>query len=84
MSVELRQIEELIAQIEKLAPVLRLQLVHRVLHSLLSKMTIGQPSMLRFGEFTGDESQMSTDDDFAMTAWELAEKDAKFNFRTLP
>jgi mRNA interferase RelE/StbE len=66
MSTNLQTVEELITQVEKLPPVSRLQLVQRVLHALMPTMVAEQPSILRFGEFSGDESQMSSEEDFAM------------------
>lgn len=69
MSVDFQQPEALIAQIEKLPPVARLQLVQRVLHSLRLTVIADQSSILRFGEFAGDEAKMSTEEDFIMAEW---------------
>ena len=69
MSINLQTVEELIIQVEKLPPVSRLQLVQRVLHSLMPTMAAEQPSILRFGEFGGDESKMSSEEDFMMAEW---------------
>jgi prevent-host-death family protein len=55
--------------VEKLPPASRLQLVQQVLHSLLPTMVGEQSPLLRFGEFSGDEANMSTEEDFAMTEW---------------
>lgn len=69
MSVDTQLVEELITQVEKLPPVSRLQLVQRVLHSLLPAVALEQPSILRFGEFAGDVSKMSKEEDFVIAEW---------------
>ena len=69
MLVNIPTVEQLITQVEKLPPASRLQLVQRVLQSLLPTLTVEQPSILRFGEFSGDESKMSSDEDFIMAEW---------------
>jgi hypothetical protein len=71
MSVDLQQIEALITEIEKLSPALRLQLVQRVLHSLPPEGPSDRSAILRFGEFAGEDANMSTDEDFAMAEWRL-------------
>jgi hypothetical protein len=59
----------LITEIEKLPPALRLQFVQRVLQSVPPITSIEPLSILRFGEFWGDETKMSTEEDFAMAEW---------------
>lgn len=74
MSIDLQRIEALITEIEKLPPALRWQLVQRLLQSLPPTTNVDPLSILRFGEFSGDETKMSTEEDFDMVEWRPTDK----------
>lgn len=54
---------------EKLQVASRLQRIEQMLHSLLPTMVAEHGPILRFGEFSGDQAKMSTEEDFAMAEW---------------
>jgi hypothetical protein len=75
MLPETKTMEKIYTQVQKLSPEERLRLVERIIHSLIVSSPAYSPQPLRFGEFSGDETAMSTLEDFAIAEWHPDDKE---------
>lgn len=62
-------IENILSQVRQLSPEHRLHLVQNILQTLISPLPTSQPQPIRFGEFSGPETSMSTLEDFTLAEW---------------
>jgi hypothetical protein len=68
-------VEKIYSQVQNLSSEERLRLVERIIHSLVPPTTVPNRQPLRFGEFSGDESAMSSLEDFAIAEWRPDDKE---------
>ena len=61
--------ENILSQVRQLSPEHRLYLVQNILQTLISPISTSQPQPIRFGEFSGSETSMSTFEDFTLAEW---------------
>ena len=70
MIPDTQTLDRLFGEARHLAPEYRLRLVQRIIQTLVPSSGIEDPQPLRFGEFGGNESSMSTWEDFAIAEWQ--------------
>lgn len=59
--------ENILSQVKQLSPEHRVHLVQNILQTLI--VPTSAPQLIRFGEFSGDETSMATPDDFKLAEW---------------
>lgn len=75
MVADTQTLDRLFSEARHLAPEYRLRLVQRIIQTLLSPSPLQEPQPLRFGEFGGDESAMSTLEDFTLAEWRPSDEE---------
>ena len=75
MTVEYRDVQNLLEQIRQLPPEFRVQSMHGILETLVLDQSSEQGSALRFGEFMNFDGPMSTYEDYALAEWWPSERD---------
>lgn len=66
MIADTQILDRLFSEARHLTPEYRLRLVQRIIQTLVPSDPVQKARPLRFGEFGGDESAMSTLEDFAI------------------
>ena len=66
MIADTQTLDRLFSEAKHLTPEYRLRLVQRIIQTLVPSEPIQKARPLRFGEFGGDESAMSTLEDFSI------------------
>jgi hypothetical protein len=69
MIADTQTVDRIFSEARHLPPEYRLRLVQRIIQTLVSPSAVQEPQPLRFGEFGGDETSMSTLEDFALAEW---------------
>jgi hypothetical protein len=75
MTVEYRDVQNLLEQIRQLPPEYRVQLMHGILETLVPDSSVEQGSILQFGEYEHFNGPMSTYEDYALAEWWPSERD---------
>ncbi|MEZ4658025.1 MAG: hypothetical protein R2911_10665 [Caldilineaceae bacterium] len=69
MSVNTPTIEQLVSQAQLLSVRSRLQLIERLVQTVIASQAPEKTRLLRFGEMGGDVASMSSPEDFAIAEW---------------
>lgn len=69
MITSAQTLDRIVSEARRLAPEYRLRLVQRIIQTLVTSSSALETEPLRFGEFGGDEANMSTWDDFTIAEW---------------
>lgn len=75
MVADTQMLDKIFGEAKHLSPEYRLRLIQRLLQTLVSFSTPDEPQPLQFGEFSGDEADMSTMDDFAIAEWQPSDEE---------
>lgn len=70
MVADTQTLDRIFSEARHLTPEYRLRLVQRIIQTLVSSSPLQEPQPLRFGEFGGDETAMSTLEDFTIAEWQ--------------
>lgn len=70
MVADTQTLDKILSEARHLAPEYRLRLVQRIIQTLVSSSPLQEPQPLRFGEFGGNEENMSTLEDFNIAEWQ--------------
>lgn len=75
MVADTQTLDRIFGEVKHLSPEYRLRLVQRILQTLVSFSTTHEPKPLRFGEFGGDEANMSSMEDFMIAEWRPSDEE---------
>lgn len=75
MTIETKDVANLLERIKLLPPEYRVQLMHGILESLIPTQPVEEEMILRFGEFQDFDGPMSTYDDYTLAEWWPSERD---------
>lgn len=75
MAADTQTLDRIFGEARLLSPEYRLRLVQRILQTLISLSATTESQPLQFGEFGGDEADMSTMDDFAIAEWHPSDEE---------
>ena len=69
MATDFQTLDKIFSEVRHLSPEYRLRLVQKIIQTLVTPVPLQEPQPLHFGEFGGDETAMSTQEDFAIAEW---------------
>ena len=69
VNTDTQTLEDILTQVKQLSPEYRLRLVQNIIQTLIAPMPQPQDQLLRFGEFSGEETSMSALEDFSLAEW---------------
>ena len=69
MIADAQLMETIVTQIKRLSPEDRILLIQRITETLISPSKQSQVRHIQFGEFGGNEADMSSLEDFAVAEW---------------
>jgi hypothetical protein len=69
MLADTQTLDKIFKETSKLSPEYQLRLVQRMMQRLYAYTTLPSPNPLQFGEFSGEETDMATFEDFAIAEW---------------
>ncbi|MEZ4735027.1 MAG: hypothetical protein R3E79_48650 [Caldilineaceae bacterium] len=75
MVADTQTLDRIFGEAKHLSPEYRLRLVQRILQTLVSFTPLTEPQPLQFGEFGGNEADMSTMEDFAIADWQPSDEE---------
>ncbi len=75
MVADSQTVDRIFSEAKHLSPEYRLRLVQRIIQTLVSSAPSKKPQPLFFGEFGGDETSMSSLEDFAIAEWRPSDKE---------
>lgn len=76
MLADTQLLENIVSQAKQLSPEYRLRLIQRITETLIGPVFSAQPQQpIQFGEYRGDESAMSTLEDFKIAEWWPTDED---------
>lgn len=69
MVADAQTLDRLFGEARQLSAEYRLRLVQKIVQTLVASSPLQEPQPLRFGEFGGNETAMSTVEDFVIGEW---------------